>query len=61
MQHSVKGKQVKDYVMGEAIISGVDMQLVHTVKANQQHLVALVFDKKSLEQTSFIGYNNLIQ
>jgi hypothetical protein len=60
MQNSPKGKQIKDYVIGETIIGYNDMHLLQGRRQNGSEVTILMIEKKNMQQETFVPYNNLI-
>ena len=56
----VKGKQVKDYIIGDQIIDVKGVQLYSAVTTTNKLVTVLLVQKKDIEQATFISYNNLI-
>ena len=56
----VKGKQVKDYIIGDQIIDVKGVQLYSAVTTAHKVVSVLLVQKKDIEQATFINYNNLI-
>jgi len=58
---SVKGKSIKDYILGESIRSEVDMQLLEGKQQQGKEVTILMVEKKNIDQQTFISYKNLLQ
>lgn len=56
----IKGKQIKDYIIGDTLITYKDMNLLSGHKLNGAQITILMIDKKHLEQQHFVAYNNLL-
>lgn len=56
----LKGKQIKDYVIGDVLVDFKDMHLLQGTKTNSQQVSILMIDKKNVEHESFLFYNNLL-
>jgi hypothetical protein len=59
--HGGKGKLIKDYVVGESVVTTGDCQLVEGRKTNGGEVMLLIMEKRNLETTSFLDYNNMLQ
>jgi hypothetical protein len=58
---SVKGKCIKDYILGDSVRSEVDMQLLEAKQQQGKEFTVLMVEKKNIDQQTFIAYNNLLQ
>lgn len=57
----LKGKQVKNYILGDVTITQHDMQLLSGTTTDHRPVSILMIDKHQLEQQSFVAYVNMLQ
>jgi len=57
----LKGKQIKNYILGTVTTTQHNMHLLAGHTINNQPVSILMIDKAQLEQKSFVGYVNLLQ
>lgn len=55
-----KGKQIKDYLLGDALVALNDMHLLEGKRENGLEVTVLMIEKKNMQQETFIAYNNLL-
>jgi hypothetical protein len=60
MQNSQRGKQIKDYVLGDTIVNFNDMNLLEGRRTTGLEVTVLMIEKKNMQQESFVPYNNLL-
>nr|BAJ97868.1 predicted protein [Hordeum vulgare subsp. vulgare] len=60
MQQSLKGKKIKDYELGETLATHNDMHLLAAHMNNNKEVTVLMVERKSLQQDTFVAYNNII-
>jgi hypothetical protein len=60
MQNSLKGKQIKDYILGDTILAYNDMYLLEGRQKNGTDVTVLMIEKKNMHQETFVPYNNLL-
>jgi hypothetical protein len=58
---NLRGKQIKDYVIGEVTVTQHSMHLMSGKTTKGQPVSILVIDKGAMEQTSFVSYVNMLQ
>jgi hypothetical protein len=57
---SQRGKQIKDYVLGETLVNLNDMHLLEGRRAKGDEVTVLMIEKKCMQQESFLPYNALL-
>lgn len=57
----LKGKQIKDYVVGEPIATQQNGQLFQARHIKGRPLSILMLEKQHIDHNTFVAYNNLIQ
>jgi hypothetical protein len=55
-----KGKQIKDYLLGETLVALNDMHLLEGKRGSGLEVTVLMIEKKDMQQETFIAYNNLL-
>lgn len=60
MQNSVKGKQIKDYIIGDTLVAMGDTTVLQAATAKGQRATLVMVEKKNMEQETFVQYNNLL-
>ena len=57
----VKGKQIKDYIIGDVIVTYQNMHLLNGSTTKGQPISILMIDKSQMEQSTFVQYVNMLQ
>ena len=57
----LKGKQVKNYILGDTTLSQHNMHLLAGTTTDNRPVSILMIDKHQLEQQSFVAYINMLQ
>ena len=57
----VKGKQIKDYIIGDVIVTYQNMHLLSGRTVKGQEISILMIDKSQMEQSTFVAYVNMLQ
>lgn len=60
MTQSQRGKQIKDYILGETLVNYNDMHLLEGRRAKGDEVTVLMIEKKCMQQETFLPYNNLL-
>ena len=57
----VKGKQVKNYIIGDVILTYHDMHLLAGRTLQGHDISILMIDKAQMDQATFVAYVNMLQ
>ena len=57
----VKGKQVKNYIIGDVTLTYQNMHLLAGKTIQGQDISILMIDKAQMDQQTFVAYINMLQ
>ena len=56
----LKGKQIKDYIIGDVLTQHQSMFLLAGTTTNNKPVSILMVDQSQVDQKSFVGYVNIL-